>query len=153
MKVQRPGIKEIIERDLAALALLADVAQRRTALGQGIRSGEMLEQFAQSLRAELDFRREADAMAEMAMLLGTASAVRVPKVYRELCTRRLLVQERFEGFTVADTDELDASAIDRDALADQLLRVHARPGAAASGSSTPTRTRATSSCSPTARSG
>ena len=122
VKVQRPGVKEIIERDLAVLSLVADVAQRRTTLGQGLRSGEVLEQFAQSLRAELDFRREVDAMLEMALVLEGRSAVRIPKVYEELCTRRLIVQERFEGCTVADTAELDALSIDRSALADQLLR-------------------------------
>ena len=41
------------------------------------------------------------------LLLGRTSAVRMPQVYGELCTRRLLVQERFEGFTVADTAALD----------------------------------------------
>ncbi|MEP6659700.1 MAG: AarF/UbiB family protein [Acidimicrobiales bacterium] len=122
VKVQRPDIEQTMERDLAALALLADVAQRRTQFGQGVRSGEMLAQFAQGLRAELDFRREADAMTEMALLLGRESSVRIPLVYRHLCTRRLLVQERFEGFTVADTRQLEASTIDRKALAEQLLR-------------------------------
>ncbi len=122
VKVQRPGIDDIIERDLAALALLADVAQHRTAFGQSIRSREILDHFAKSLRVELDFRQEADAMQEMSRLLGSESKVRVPKVYGELCTRRLLVQERFEGFTVAETDRLEASGIDRDALARQLLQ-------------------------------
>ena len=65
VKVQRPGIEDVMERDLAALALLAGVAQRRTPFGQGVRSAEMLAQFASSLRAELDFRREAEAMSEM----------------------------------------------------------------------------------------
>ena len=46
VKVQRPDIEALMERDLAALALLADLAQRRTPFGQGIRSGEMLAQFA-----------------------------------------------------------------------------------------------------------
>ena len=122
VKVQRPDIEQTMERDLAALALLADVAQRRTQFGQGVRSGEMLAQFAQGLRAELDFRREAEAMTEMALLLGGQSSVRIPLVYKNLCTRRLLVQERFEGFTVADTRQLEASTIDRKALAEQLLR-------------------------------
>jgi ubiquinone biosynthesis protein len=122
VKIQRPGIENVMERDLAALALLAGVAQRRTPFGQGVRSAEMLAQFASSLRAELDFRREAEAMSEMTTLLGPGSAVRVPKVYGELCTRRLLVQERFEGFTLADTTALDASDIDRRALGEQLLR-------------------------------
>ncbi len=122
VKVQRLGIEDTMERDLAALALLADVAQRRTIMGQGLRSGEMLGQFANSLRAELDFRREVDAMEEMALLLGEDSEVRIPKVHRELCTRRLLVQERFEGFALADTEQLAASGVDRRALAEQLLR-------------------------------
>ena len=122
VKVQRLGIEDAMERDLAALALLADVAQRRTVMGQGIRSGEMLGQFAHSLRAELDFRREVDAMEEMALLLGEDSEVRVPEVHRELCTRRLLVQERFDGFALADTEQLTDSGVDRRALAEQLLR-------------------------------
>ncbi len=122
LKIQRPGIGDVIERDLAALALLAGLAQRRTELGRGIRSAEMLEHFATSLRAELDFRREADAMAEMALLLGADDGVRVPRVYSQLCTPRLLVQERFEGCTVADTAQLTASVDARDALARQLLR-------------------------------
>jgi len=121
VKVQRPGVDEVVERDLAALALLADFAQRRTPLGRGVRSGDALSQFATSLRAELDFRREADAMGEMAGLLGDASGVSIPRVYADLCTRRLLVQERFDGFTVADSRELATSGADRRALADQLL--------------------------------
>ena len=122
VKVQRPGIEDVMERDLAALALLANLVQRRTAFGQSTRSGEVLDQFARSLRAELDFLREADAMDEMRTLLGPDSVVRIPRVHKELCTRRLLVQERFEGFTVADGEALAASGYDRAALADDLLR-------------------------------
>jgi ubiquinone biosynthesis protein len=122
VKVQRPGVHAVIERDLAALALLADLAQRRTPLGQSVRSGEVLGQFAESLRAELDFRREVDAMEEMAALLGEGSAVRVPSVHHQLCTRRVLVQERFEGGTLADPHVLDTVPVDRHTLAEQLLR-------------------------------
>jgi ubiquinone biosynthesis protein len=122
VKVQRPGVDDVIERDLAALALLAELAQRRTPLGQSVRSGEILGQFAESLRAELDFLREVEAMAEMTALLGEASPVRVPRVHRQLCTRRVLVQERFEGATLADTARIDAMHVDRPALAEALLR-------------------------------
>jgi ubiquinone biosynthesis protein len=121
VKIQRPGIEEVMERDIAALSLLADVAQRRTAFGQGMRSGEMVAQFAVSLRAELDFRREADAMEEMQTLLADRSPVRIPRVHRELLTRRLLVQERFDGCTLTDTAQLDDWGVDRKALARLLL--------------------------------
>jgi ubiquinone biosynthesis protein len=122
VKIQRPGIADVIERDLAALALLANVAQRRTSFGQGLRSGEMLAQFATSLRSELDFRLEGDVMREMALLMGTENGVRVPRLYGEYCTRRLLVQEHFDGFTVAQIRDLDAAGIDRTSLAEELLR-------------------------------
>ena len=122
VKVQRPDIEATMERDLAALALVAELAQRRTPFGQGVRSGEMLAQFAAGLRAELDFRHEADAMTEMALLLRDRSTVRVPKVYRDVSGRRVLVQERFDGVTISDIKRLDENAVDRRALADQLLR-------------------------------
>jgi ubiquinone biosynthesis protein len=128
VKIQRPGIADVIERDLAALALLANVAQRRTSFGQGLRSGEMLAQFATSLRSELDFRLEGDVMREMALLMGTDNGVRVPRLYGEYCTRRLLVQEHFDGFTVAQIRELDAAGIDRTVLAEELLHADPHPG-------------------------
>ncbi len=121
VKVQRPGIHELMERDLAALALLANMAQRRTVFGRQLRSGDLLTQFSRSLREELDFRREADAMAEMAGRLSPESGVRVPKVYRALCSRRVLVQERFEGVTISDVGAHEGD-LDRAALAQQLLR-------------------------------
>jgi ubiquinone biosynthesis protein len=121
VKVQRPDIDEVMERDLAALGLVANLVQRRTLFGQSVRSGEVLDQFARSLRAELDFRREADATQEMALLLGPGSKVRVPHVHTALCTRRLLVLERFEGFTAADSARLAEPGIDRQDLAEQLL--------------------------------
>jgi ubiquinone biosynthesis protein len=120
--VQRPAIGELMERDLAALALLAGLAQRRTQFGLGLRTGETLAQFAENLRSELDFLREADAMSEMKARLDSSSPVRIPRVHRELCTRRVLIQERFDGFTVSDTSRLESSGVDRGGVADQLLR-------------------------------
>jgi len=124
VKVQRPDIARVMERDLAALALLADFAERRTPLGRSVRSGEVLAQFATSLRAELDFRREAQNMAEMAGLMAADPGpgdVRVPAVHEDLCTARVLVQERFEGFTVSDAAALGASTADRAGLARDLM--------------------------------
>jgi ubiquinone biosynthesis protein len=122
VKVQRPSIPDVMERDLAALALVASLAQRRTIFGYGVRSGDMLDQFAANLRDELDFRKEADAMVEMAASLGPESAVRIPSVYSNLCSRRLLVQERFDGTTVADAERGVGAVADWPDLADKLLR-------------------------------
>ena len=86
----------------------------------------MLAQFAEGLRAELDFRREADAMTEMAARLDGATHGRVcRRCTGSLCTRRVLVQERFEGRTVSNLgrrlDDRRRSTARR-RCADQLLR-------------------------------
>lgn len=119
VKVQRPGIDDLVERDIAALGLLAEVAQRRTAFGRDLRSGDLLAQFAAGLREELDFRREADATTEMAGRLSEGSGVRIPAVHRHLCSRRVIVQEQLAGCAVVEAGPLDAAA--RDGLARQLL--------------------------------
>jgi ubiquinone biosynthesis protein len=122
VKIQRPDIADVMDRDLAALSLVAEVAQQRTSFGQSVRTGEVLDQFARSLLSELDFQREASAMEEMAVLVGPSGDVRVPKLYRDLCTHRLLVQERFEGMTVADAEKSGEWRADRRLLAERLLR-------------------------------
>ena len=150
VKIQRPGIESTMERDLAALALLAELAQRRTSFGQGVRSGELLAQFASGLREELDFRREADAMTEMAARLDGDAAIRIPVLHRHLCTRRVLVQERFEGRTVTDAT---AAALPTAACSPTSCCARCSSRSCASASSMPTRIRATCSCSTTAGSG
>jgi ubiquinone biosynthesis protein len=125
VKVQRPGIAEVMERDLAALALLARFAERRTPLGRSLGTGEVLDQFARSLRAELDFTREARSTADMAALAavdGGGSTARIPRVHAELCTARVLVQERLDGVTADRPGALAAAGLDRRALATALLR-------------------------------
>ena len=121
VKVQRPDIEELMERDLAALALLADLAQRRTPFGQGLRTGEMLAQFARGLRAELDFRHEADAMTEMATaprrVVDGAHPQGVPARLRPSGARAGALR----GQDVSEIRHLDGD-VDRAGLADQLLR-------------------------------
>jgi ubiquinone biosynthesis protein len=126
VKVQRPGIAEDMERDIAALALLAHFAERRTLLGRSLGTGDVLDQFARSLRAELDFTREARATADMRALTaadgGAGPTVRIPRVHAELCTARVLVQERLDGVTADRPGALTAAGLDRQALATALLR-------------------------------
>lgn len=120
VKVQRPGVGETIERDLAALNQLARLAERRTVAGRDLRVSQLANEFGRSLRSELDFRDEADATATMHKLLAT-TPITVPAVHRELCTRRTMVQQRLSGSPLSD---LPADAeVDRDELARQLLAV------------------------------
>ncbi len=97
VKVQRPGMDQLVDRDSAALLHLARLAERRTPQGRRLHAGDVALEFTRALKRELDFEREAAETAELAAATDPASGVRIPHVYRDLCSARLLVEERLTG--------------------------------------------------------
>ncbi len=123
VKVQRPGIQVAMERDLAALGQLARLAERRTVTGRDLRVAQLADEFGRSLRSELDFTQEARATAFMHdMAVADDSPIRVPAVFAELCSRRVVVQERLHGVPLSEVGA--ERSLDRHALAVQLLSVN-----------------------------
>jgi ubiquinone biosynthesis protein len=94
VKVQRPGIERLVERDLDILHRLAVAAEERADWARRIGSVALADGFAANLNEELDFRIEAQNMATVA---GYDGALRTPLVHREVSTRRVLVEEWIEG--------------------------------------------------------
>ncbi len=122
VKVQRPGIADAVERDLDVLAQLGETLEARVAWAAEYRVTQVIGEFSDRLREELDFRVEARNAIEISRRLADSGGVRVPRVHQELSTSRVLVMEWFEGVSVRDTDRIDAMGLDRDSLADHLLR-------------------------------
>lgn len=118
VKVQRPGAEEVVRRDTAALLQLARVIER-TPQGRELHVSEVASEFVESLRQEMDFRRE----AANARMLATASrgSARVPHVYERLVTRRVLVEERFEGTPLSIGRRSAGGGIEDKELANRLV--------------------------------
>ncbi|WP_248965049.1 ABC1 kinase family protein [Sphaerisporangium perillae] len=96
VKVQRPGVAEVVERDLDIVARLARSLEARTRWGRAIGVRDLARGFAEALHEELDFRVETANMAAVAAGSRDA-AVHVPDPYAPLCGRRVLVMERLDG--------------------------------------------------------
>jgi ubiquinone biosynthesis protein len=79
-----------------------------------------------ALREELDFRVEARNLRTVMVALGPSQHVRIPKVYDQITTSRVLVTEWFDGRSVRDADQLQQSDAQRLALARELLDALAR---------------------------
>jgi ubiquinone biosynthesis protein len=126
VKVQRPGIGELVERDLDALLRLAKTVERRARWGRSYQVGALVGEFADRLREELDFRSEAANTSALARNLEATSDVRVPAVYEELSTHRVLTLERLRGVTIRDGEEIERRGFERQELADRLLRCYLR---------------------------
>ena len=106
VKVRRPDVTGIVERDLDIVIRLAARLQRSTNWGRAVGAVELSHGFAAALREELDLRIEARNMTSVA----TASAardgdgVRIPVAHQPLCGETVLVMERLDGRPLAAAD-------------------------------------------------
>jgi ubiquinone biosynthesis protein len=122
VKIQRPGVRDLVERDLSIMLRLANRAEERTTWGARAGVGAIAREFAENMSRELDFAQEARNISEIAAALESTPEVRVPEVYPELSTSRVLVMEELRGTSLAQADRLAALDVDREKLADILLR-------------------------------
>lgn len=120
LKVRRPGIEVLVRRDLQILARWARRAQLRSAWGRSIGAENLAAGFAESLRWELDFRRELANLTavEAALVPRSAPEVVAPRPYPDLSTERVLVMQRLDGTTL---DRVKVPDQERAALARRLL--------------------------------
>ena len=118
VKVQRPEVRALVERDLDILLRLARALQARAAWARQYAVLAMTRGFAAALREELDYRIEARNIAAVA----SSSPVKVPAVHRQWSTSRVLVLEYLDGVSVRDAEPLLAATnADRHGLARGLL--------------------------------
>lgn len=125
VKVQRPGIRAVVERDLDIVARLARRLELATDWGRAVGAADLALGFAEALREELDFRIEATNMAAVAAASaqrGDGDTVRLPRPHDSLCTRRVLVMQRLVGTPVSAAGPMIAArGLQRQALARDLL--------------------------------
>jgi ubiquinone biosynthesis protein len=126
VKVQRPGMDTLVERDLAILIRAARRAQQGAEWARRVGVTGLADGFAENLRQELDFRREAENLATLHTALTGSGPVRIPRPYLDLSTRRVLTEERFAGQPLRSINGPEYHRADRSALAQGLFHSFAR---------------------------
>jgi len=108
IKVQRPGIRKVIERDLGILFLVAKGLVRAFENAHLANPVGIVSDFNQTLHEELDFRLEANSMERFNAVFASAGNKRIyaARVHRELSAKRVLVMERLQGARVDDLDTI-----------------------------------------------
>jgi ubiquinone biosynthesis protein len=119
VKVQRPGIERIIEVDLEIMMYLARLMERHIEEMALHRPVTIVEEFARTLEGELDYRLEASNMERMALNFLDDPTTRIPAVYRDYSTRRVLTAEFIDGIKVSELQLLDAAGLDRKLITDR----------------------------------
>jgi ubiquinone biosynthesis protein len=114
VKVQRPHIDRIIPQDIATMAWLAPILEKRMPHAVVANLSAYIELFAETIVEELDFRLEAQNMLDIARVLAVTEqrSVLVPRPHPTLVSRRVLVMERVRGFGVDDEAAMADAGVD-----------------------------------------
>lgn len=120
VKIQRPGIRETMERDLGILRRLASVAGK-TWISAVIDPSEVLDELWASAQREMDFVIEADNIERFAKNNAGVRYLSVPAVHRAFLTTRVLVLEYVDGIKLNDVKALEREGYDVPDLARKLV--------------------------------
>ena len=120
IKVQRPGIYEVMAKDIAllkkAISLLNLVRD-----SEGVVNLEsIVDEMWEIAKQEMDFLLEADHIEEFAHLNKDDENILCPKVNRQLTTQRILVMECMDGIPLDDGEGLQAACVDMERIGRRL---------------------------------
>lgn len=112
LKVQRPGIAEIIETDLVVLQSLVERIETVFPETRLYNPVGMVDDFSTQIVKELDFTRDARNAVRMSRNFRNVPGIRFPKIFWEYTTPQLLVMEFIDGVRIDDPEAIAAMGLD-----------------------------------------
>ena len=100
VKIQRPGIAAVIETDIEIMQFLAKQAQKRLPDFKDIDLLSIVNEFKATIKREIDFNFEVSHIERFQNNFYNDNDIYVPKLYKNLCSKTLLVMEYIDGYTI-----------------------------------------------------
>ncbi|WP_336338214.1 ABC1 kinase family protein [Haloarcula brevis] len=124
VKVLRPAIRTRVESDLRVLSTLLPVLTYGADPGQAFTLENLTEEFAATVRREMDYGHEARMLREIGDNFADADDVAIPNVVESHSTDRVLTMTYVDGVKIDDVERLDELGVDRPALVRRLEEVY-----------------------------
>ena len=119
VKVRRPGIKRTIEVDLEIMYQIALLSERNLEELELHRPTKIIDEFARSLKQEIDFRKEASNINQFGELFKNEASVHVPKVYADYSSSAILIMEYINGVKANNIEQLKSYNVNLNDIADK----------------------------------
>jgi ubiquinone biosynthesis protein len=123
VKVLRPGMREVIGRDLEVMYAMAELAERYWPESKRLRPVEVVEEYEKTILDELDLLREAGNASQLKRNFAGSPLLHVAEVHWELCRRDVMVMERIRGVPIAEMDRLRELGTDIQKLAENGVTI------------------------------
>lgn len=117
VKVQRPGIRQLIEVDLEILFHLAILMERHIDELARLKPTRIVEEFARVLEKEIDYEVEAANLERFTHQFLGHPYIYVPRLYRDVCSGKVLTMEYVSGIKASEIHLLEQAGLDRKELA------------------------------------
>ena len=121
VKISRPNIEYIIEKDIFFLKKIIPIATRFIDPNLRFSAEGMLSQFIETIHEEMDYRIEAENLITIKHNLRNDKMIIIPNVILERTSKHVLTLEYIPGIKITDIEKLEAIGIDREKL---VARVH-----------------------------
>ena len=112
IKVLRPDILPLIDRDIALLHRLAELAMRYWPDAKRLRLDEIVDDYDATIHDELDLMREAANASQLRINFLNSDLIYVPEVYWDHCQTNVMCMERIDGIPIRDVDAIIEAGID-----------------------------------------
>ncbi len=123
VKILRPGMHAVIERDLEVLQALAILADEYWEGARRLRPIELVSEYRKTVLDELDLLREAGNAAQLKRNFSGSHLLYVPVIYWDYCRVNVMVMERIHGVIVSRMDELRARGTNIAKLAENGVEI------------------------------
>jgi ubiquinone biosynthesis protein len=112
VKVLRPGMKKLIDEDVALMHIAANFVNRIWADSKRLKMKEVVAEFDKYLHDELDLMREAANASQLRRNFADSQLLLVPEMYWDYCSNNVIVMERMHGIPVSQIERLVEAGVD-----------------------------------------
>ncbi|MFN4123290.1 MAG: ABC1 kinase family protein [Flavobacteriales bacterium] len=126
LKVQRPGIADVIAEDVAMLRDLAYIFEKYFEELRSLKPTQLVKVFEQSIFEELDFNKEKEHTIRFRQLLQNEEYAHVPEVFPELCSRHVIALKYVSGIKINQRDALRNAGFDLKEIARRGFDIYFR---------------------------
>ena len=119
VKVIRPGIEDIIEKDLAIMRSIARFLERVSYDARRLRVSRLVADYKQTILSELNLSLESANTSKLRYNFAGSPLLYVPKIHPDISTSNVLVMERINATPISDVDRLHELGTDMKKLAER----------------------------------
>jgi len=123
VKVLRPNIAAILDRDIDLLRTMANLADRYWVDGRSFKPKEIVAEITQTLSDELDLMREAANASQLKRNFHYSKELYIPEIHWRYCRTNMIVMERIEGIPIHNIPALKAAGMNMKKIAERGVEI------------------------------